>query len=173
MGYILPDLPPAWADRPGKAWRAACRSYALIWGVLGRTVVEMCGETGLQAVAEAFRRIARLQAGRAFETGQFERNARGMAAYMQRAEETLGMWVEIEEGATPRRAVFRWRRCPLYDDPARESTPELCLAYDQFEVEAARLCHPRLQCTITKSMGRGDDCCEMVFEMAGEGPEEG
>jgi hypothetical protein len=165
MGYILAELPPAWAGKPQKAWRAACRSYGLIWGVLGRTAVEMCAEQGLTAVAEAFRRLARLQATRAFESGQFERNARGMAAYMQMAEETLGMWVETAPGATPERAVFRWRKCPLYDDPARESTPELCLAYDQFEVEAARICHPDLRCTITRSMGRGDDCCEMVFEM--------
>lgn len=165
MGHILAELPPTWAERPEKAWRAACRSYALIWGIMGRTVVEMCGEDGLAAVAEAFRRVARLQAIRAFESGRFERNARGMAAYMQLAEETMGMRVETEEGATPDRAVFRWHKCPLYDDPTSESTPELCLAYDQFEVESARICHPQLRCTITKSMGRGDDCCEMVFEM--------
>jgi len=165
MGHIRAELPASWAGRPDKAWRAACRSYALIWGVLGRTVVEMCGEQGLEAIAEAFRRIARLQATRAFEAGQLERNACGMAAYMQMAEETLGMEVETAEGATPQRAVFRWRSCPLYDDPSRESTPELCLAYDQFEAEAARLCHPGLRCTIVKSMGRGDDCCEMVFDL--------
>lgn len=165
MGFILSELPPSQAGQPEKAWRAACRSYATIWGLLGRTVVEQCGERGVEAVAEAMRRVARQQATRAFESGRFERNARGMAAYMQLAEETLGMWVETEEGATPERAVFRWRKCPLYDDPARESTPELCLAYDQFEVEAARICHPNLRCTIVKSMGRGDDCCEMIFEM--------
>jgi len=165
MGHIASNLPAAWAGRPEKAWRAACRSYGLIWGVLGRTVVEMCGEQGLAAVAEAFRRIARLQAARALEAGQFERNAQGMAAYMQLAEETLGMEVETEAGATPHRAVFRWRSCPLYDDPVKESTPELCMAYDEFEAEAARLCHPRLRCTVVKSMGRGDDCCEMVFEL--------
>ncbi len=170
MGYILEQVPEFWSSRPDKAWRAACRSYGLIWGVLGRTVVDRCGAQGLEAVAEAFRRVARLQAGKAFESGRLERSARGMAEYMKLAEETMGMWVEIEAGATPERAVFRWRECPLYDDPARESTPELCLAYDQFEVEAARICHPRLRCTIVKSMGRGDDCCEMVFEME-ESPE--
>lgn len=166
MGHILSDLPAAWDGRPEKAWRAACRSYALIWGVVGRTVLEMCGEEGIAAVAEAFRRVARLQATRAFEAGQFERNARGMAAYMQAAEETLGMEVEIAPGATPSRAVFRWRQCPLYDDPARESSPDLCLAYDEFEAEAARICNPQLRCRVVKSMGRGDDCCEMVFELA-------
>jgi len=165
MGHIRAELPAPWAGRPDKAWRAACRSYALIWGVVGRTVLEMCGEKGLEAIREAFRRVARLQAARAFEAGQFERDARGMAAYMLMAEGTLGMEVEVEEGATPGRAVFRWCSCPLYDDPAAESTPELCLAYGQFEVEAARLCHPNLRCTIAKSMGRGDDCCEMVFEL--------
>jgi hypothetical protein len=165
MGHILSEPPVAWAGRPEKAWRAACRSYALIWGVLGRTVVEMCGEQGIGAVAEAFRRVARLQAPKAFAGGQFERDARGMAAYMQAAEETLGMEVEAAEGATPFRAVFRWKQCPLYDDPARDSTPELCMAYDEFEAEAARICNPRLRCTVVKSMGRGDDCCEMVFEL--------
>lgn len=165
MGHILEGLPASWAGRPEKAWRAACRSYALIWGVLGRTVAERCGPEGIAAIAEAFRRIARLQATRAFESGQFERNARGMVAYMRAAEETLGMEVEVEEGATPERAVFRWRSCPLYDDPAKESTPELCEAYAAFEIEAARICHPSLRCTVTRSMGRGDSCCEMVFEM--------
>ncbi len=117
------------------------------------------------AIAEAFRRIARLQATRAFESGQFERNARGMVAYMKAAEETLGMEVEVEEGATPERAVFRWKKCPLYDHPARESTPELCQAYAAFEIEAARICHPSLRCMVVQSLSCGDDCCEMVFEM--------
>jgi hypothetical protein len=166
MGSILKQLPEQLKDRPPeKVWTAACRSYGIIWGQMGRAVVDAFGAKGVEAVKEAQRRVARMQVPKAFESGRFPRNAKGMADYLLLAEQTLGMLVEIEPGATDKKAVFRWLECPLYDDPVKESTPELCLAYDEFEMEAVKLVDPKLTCTITKCRGKGDNCCEMVFEM--------
>lgn len=168
MGSIEKQFPQSLSNRaPEKIWSAACRSYGVIWGQLGRAVVDCLGERGVEAIKEAQRRVARIQVPRAFESGRFERNAKGMAEYLLLAEQTLGMIVEMEPGANEHRAVFRWLRCPLYDDPAKESTPELCGAYVEFEMEAVKICNPKLTCTSTKCMGRGDDCCEVVFEMKG------
>lgn len=166
MGSVAKQFPAQIADRPPeKIWAAACRSYGLIWGQMARAVVDAFGERGVEALKEGQRRVARRQVPKAFDSGRFERNAKGMAEYMLHAEQTLGMLVEIEPGATEKRSVFRWLECPLFDDPVRESTPELCLANDEFEMEAVKLVHPKLTCTITKCAGKGDDCCEMVFEM--------
>ncbi|MBN1504100.1 MAG: L-2-amino-thiazoline-4-carboxylic acid hydrolase [Candidatus Eisenbacteria bacterium] len=166
MGNVLKEFPQQLTGRPPeKVWAGACRSYGIIWGQMGRAVVDAFGAKGAEALREGQRRVARMQVPKAFESGRFERNAKGMAEYMLLAEETLGMKVEMEPGATAERAVFRWLECPLFDDAAKESTPELCRANDEFEMEAVKLVHPQLTCTITKCRGNGDDCCEMVFEM--------
>jgi hypothetical protein len=166
MGVVLKEFPQVLAQRPPeKTWSAACKSYGIIWGQLGRAVVDQLGQKGVDAIKEAQRRVARLQVPRAFESGRFERNAKGMAEYMLLAEETLGMLVEMEPGATEKKAVFRWLKCPLYNDPPTESTPQLCEAYIEFEKEAVKLCHPKMTCTSVKCMGRGDECCEMTFEL--------
>jgi hypothetical protein len=166
MGNVLKEFPERLADKPPqKTWAGACRSYGIIWGQMGRAIVDACGARGVEAVKEGQRRVARMQVPKAFESGRFPRNARGMAEYLLLAEQTLGMHVEIEPGANDKLAVFRWLECPLYDDPVKESTPELCEAYDEFEMEAVKLVHPQLACTITKCRSKGDSCCEMVFEM--------
>jgi len=166
MGTVAKEFPKSLKDRPPeKTWTAACRSYGIIWGQMGRAVVDKFGEAGVEAVKEGQRRVARMQVPKAFESGRFERNAQGMAEYLLLAEETLGMIVELEPGATAKKAVFRWLKCPLFDDPEKESTPELCRAFDEFEMEAVKIVDPRLTCTINKCMGKGEDCCEMVFEM--------
>ncbi|UCF77707.1 MAG: L-2-amino-thiazoline-4-carboxylic acid hydrolase [Candidatus Eiseniibacteriota bacterium] len=166
MGTVEKQFPSAIADKPPeKNWSAACRSYGIIWGQLGRAIVDQLGEKGVEAIKEGQRRVARLQVPRAFESGRFERNAKGMAEYLLLAEQTLGMVVEIAPGATQKKASFRWLKCPLYDDPSEESTPELCDAYVEFEMEAVKLCNPKLTCTSAKCMGRGDDFCEVTFEL--------
>ncbi|KPJ60998.1 MAG: hypothetical protein AMJ46_03120 [Latescibacteria bacterium DG_63] len=166
MGVVEKQFPQALSERPPeKTWSAACRSYGIIWGQLGRAAVDQLGEKGVEAVKEAQRRVARFQVPRAFESGRFERNAKGMAEYLLLAEQTLGMIVEMAPDATDKKAVFRWLKCPLYDDPPTESTPELCDAYVEFEREAVKICHPKLTFTSVKCMGRGDDCCEVAFEL--------
>ncbi len=166
MGTVLKEFPQQLAGKPPeKVWAGACRSYGVIWGQMARAVVDAFGAKGVEALKEGQRRVARMQVPKAFDSGRFERNAKGMAEYLLLAEQTLGMHVEIEPGATAERAVFRWLECPLFDDPVKESTPELCRANDEFEMEAVKLVHPQLTCTINKCRGNGDNCCEMVFEM--------
>jgi len=161
---IAEKIPESWAKKPPeRVWSAACRSYGAIWGIIGTTVSEDLGKAGIEAVRRALRKVAEKQATRAFESGRYPRNAKGVAEYMKFAEETLGMIVEVPE-ATERRSVFRILKCPLYEDPERQSA-ELCDAYAEFEETAAKTANPKLKCTITKLLSKGDPYCEWVFEL--------
>ena len=162
---VAEKFPPGWEGKaPEKIWCAACRSYGLIWGIIGATVCAELGEAGVKAVGNAMAKVAKKQAGKAFESGRFARNAKGMVEYMMLAEGTLGMIIESPE-ATEKRAVFRILQCPLHDVPQKETTPEVCSAYSMFEKTAARIANPKLACTQTKVMSKGDPYCEWVFEL--------
>lgn len=141
----------------------ALHCYGVIWGIIGTTVSEDLGKAGIEAVRRALRKVAEKQATRAFESGRDLRNAKGVAEYMKFAEETLGMIVDVPE-ATERRSVFRILKCPLYEDPKRQST-SLCDAYAEFEKTAAKITNPKLKCTITKLLSKGDPYSEWVFEL--------
>lgn len=160
---IVKEIPEAWKDNVDKLWRAACRSYAMIWGLLGNSMREL-GKDGIEALKKAMRKVAEMQAPKAFESGRFERNARGMAKYMEFADATLGMFVEVPE-ATEGRAVFRILKCPLYVDPRVDTTQEVCDAYSEFERTAAKIANPKLECRVTRLLSKGDPYCEWVFEL--------
>ncbi len=162
---VADKFPPGWEGKPAeKIWSAACRSYGLIWGLIGSTVGEELGEAGVRAIGHGMKKVAERQVAKAFESGRFPRNAKGMAEYMMLAEGTLGMLVEMPE-ATERKAVFRILKCPLHDDPKAETTPEVCSAYAEFEKNGARIANPKLACTQTRVMSKGDPYCEWVFEL--------
>ncbi len=163
---VADKFPQAWEGKPPeRIWSAACRSYGLIWGLIGATVGEELGSSGVKAISKAMIKVAERQAGKAFESGRFPGNAKGMAEYMMIAEGTLGMLVETPAGATEKRAAFRILKCPLHDDPKSETTPAVCSAYSMFEKTSARIANPKLNCTQTKVMSKGDPYCEWVFEL--------
>jgi hypothetical protein len=43
--------------------------------------------------------------------------------------------------------------------------PKLCMAYTDYERTACRLINPKIKYTIHKLVSRGDDCCEVSFEL--------
>jgi hypothetical protein len=162
---VADKFPASWEGKPPeKIWSAACKSYGLIWGLIGAAVGEELGPSGIRAIGKGMKKVAEKQVTKAFESGRFPRNAKGMAEYMMLAEGTLGMLVEMPE-ATEKRAVFRILKCPLHEDPQKETTPEVCSAYAEFEKSGARIANPRLGCTQPKCMSKGDPYCEWVFEL--------
>jgi len=160
---IVKEVPEPWKDNVDRLWRAACRSYAIIWGLLGNSMREL-GTDGIETLKKAMRKVAETQAPKAFESGRFERNARGIAKYMEFADATLGMFVEVPE-ATERRAVFRILKCPLYEEPRTDTTIEVCDANSEFERTASKIANPKLECRVTKLLTKGDPYCEWVFEL--------
>jgi predicted hydrocarbon binding protein len=164
---VADKFPPGWEGKPPeKIWSAACRSYGLIWGLIGKAVFDDLGEAGVAAIGKGMKKVAEKQATKAFESGRYPRNAKGMAEYMMLAEGTLGMLVEAPQ-VTEQRSVFRILKCPLHDDPKAETTPEVCSANSMFEKTAARIANPKLSCTQTRVMSKGDPYCEWVFELEG------
>lgn len=56
-------------------------------------------------------------------------------------------------------------RCPYHDTCVRYGCPELCLCFcDSDDISYAGL-HPKLLWHRTKTLGRGDDCCDFCLKI--------
>lgn len=70
-----------------------------------------------------------------------------------------------------------WRidmtKCPYHDTCVRYGCPELCPSFcDSDDITYDGL-HPRLVWHRTKTLGRGDDCCDFCMKLVDRGPETG
>ncbi len=59
-------------------------------------------------------------------------------------------------------------RCPYQDECVRCGCPELCSCFcDSDDITYDGL-HPKLVWHRTKTLGRGDDCCDFCLKLAGK-----